>query len=132
MLSAMGWRETVGTAPTVLKFGYGAFAIGLVIAIGGVVTQNGLWMVPLAVAATFLGTSLLLDIGGAARGLSQIMRKQRPLGVDYSQSFLASVGYARFSAFSCAWSVSACWPGRYWAVEFGSDPSDRLRPTRAL
>ena len=128
----MGWRETVGTAPTVLKFGYGAFAIGLVIAIGGVVTQNGLWMVPLAVAATFLGTSLLLDIGGAARGLSQIMRKQRPMGVDYSQSFLSSVGYARFFGFfMCAVGVGML-AGRYWAVEFGSDPSDRLRPTRAL
>lgn len=50
----------------------------------------------LGVVAILLGLCLLTNLKGSATAMSKYMKESRPMGVDYSKSFLSSPGYARF------------------------------------
>ncbi|WP_294568227.1 hypothetical protein [uncultured Arthrobacter sp.] len=42
-----------------------------------------------------LGVVVALNINGTAQGMADTMKDYKPMGVDYSKSFLATPGYAR-------------------------------------
>ena len=64
----------------------------------GVLTQDEAreLLAPFPAVGLLLGLVLLLNVSGAAQAVSLLMREQRPMGVDYSKSWLASTGYMRF------------------------------------
>lgn len=50
----------------------------------------------LGVVAVLLGLCLLLNLNGSATAVAKHLKEAKPMGVDYSRSFLASTWYARF------------------------------------
>ncbi|WP_028270037.1 hypothetical protein [Arthrobacter sp. UNC362MFTsu5.1] len=50
----------------------------------------------LGLVAILLGLSMLTNLNGSATAMSKYMKESKPMGVDYSGSFLASPAYARF------------------------------------
>lgn len=52
--------------------------------------------VPFPAVALLIGLVLLLNVSGAGDAVPLLMREHRPMGVDFSQSWLASTAYVRF------------------------------------
>jgi hypothetical protein len=50
----------------------------------------------LGLVAILLGLSMLTNLNGSATAMSKYLKESKPMGVDYSGSFLASPAYARF------------------------------------
>lgn len=63
--------------------------------VGSFISEDTLWLLPVAVASLLLGALLMFDIGNAAQGYAEMMRSYRPWGVDYSASPMARPGFMR-------------------------------------
>jgi hypothetical protein len=88
------WAEI----PLVLRVAYVVSVPAFVLFAIGVLTQsnNRLWFVWFPLMFLLMGGLLLLNVSGSAAGMSRQMRRQRLMGIDFSKSWLAGPGYARF------------------------------------
>lgn len=50
----------------------------------------------LGVVAILLGLCLAINLNGSASAVATYLKESKPMGIDYSRTFLASTGYARF------------------------------------
>lgn len=64
------------------------------------VPDASLWMsMGIGIAGILLGLCLVTNLNKAADGLARAVASEKPMGIDYSASFMAKPAFARFFGF---------------------------------
>ncbi|MBF4163120.1 hypothetical protein [Nocardioides acrostichi] len=92
----MSYRQLWSEAPLLIKVLVPVvLAAWVVLALSLVLAPSPWLMVWFPATLALYGLTMALDLQGSARAMSAALKRARPMGVDYSGSFISSVWYAR-------------------------------------
>lgn len=86
----------VRSLPQPLKTLYVLWFLGVLAAVILIPTHHAaIATAPLGVIVVLTGLTLLTNFRGGTDAIAQVMKTRRPLGIDYSRSFVATTTYGR-------------------------------------